>query len=284
MSARCRLCDGPCATRFAVNHYDIARCPRCDLEFVWPTPPPGATREVYGEGYFTAGRFGYDDYFGRERAVAHRKAHARLARLASIGHRGGRVLDVGCAAGYFLEVAQAQGWAVEGVELSAEARAHAPPEVRAHIREGAEGLTGPFDAITFWDVLEHLDAPDEALRSYAALLAPTGVLGIVVPVLGSVNTRLAPRTWDQYKPPEHLWYFSPRAMRKMLESQGFHVVHEEPAWTRRSRFVDPDERRRGLPWRALRAVEGLAFDLAARALGESVRVDSVAFYARRAET
>lgn len=281
MSARCRLCDGACATRFTVDGYDIARCPRCDLEFVWPTPTAGAVRAVYGDGYFTAGRFGYEDYFGREREVAHRKAHARLERLASLGHRGGRVLDVGCAAGYFLEVAQAQGWSVEGVELSAEARAHAPRSVRPHIREGDEGLQGPYDVITFWDVLEHLDAPDEALRTYAASLAPGGALGIVVPVLGSVNTRLAPRTWDQYKPPEHLWYFSPRAMRKLLHSQGFQVVYEEPAWVRRSRFVDPDARRRGLAWRALRGAEGLAFDLAARLGGASLRVDSMAFYARR---
>ena len=126
-----------------------------------------------------------------------------------------------------------------------------------------------------------LDAPDDALRQYTAHLAPDGVLGIVVPVLGSVNTRLAPRTWDQYKPPEHLWYFSPRAMRRMLQSQGFHVVHEEPAWVRRSRFVDPDARRAGLPWRVLRGVEGLAFDLAARLGGASLRIDSMAFYARR---
>lgn len=281
MSARCRLCDGACATRFTVDGYDIARCPRCDLEFVWPTPPPGAVRAVYADGYFTAGRFGYDDYFGRERELAHRKARARLERLASLGHRGGRVLDVGCAAGYFLEVAQSQGWSVEGVELSAEAREHAPPSVRAHIRDDEMGLRGPYDAITFWDVLEHLDAPDDALRRYAAHLAPGGVLGIVVPVLGSVNTRLAPRTWDQYKPPEHLWYFSPRAMRNMLHSQGFRVVHEEPAWVRRSRFVDPDERRPGLAWRALRGAEGLAFELAARLGGGSLRVDSMAFYARR---
>ena len=281
MSARCRLCDGACATRFTVDGYDIARCPRCDLEFVWPTPPPSAVRAVYDDGYFTAGRFGYDDYFGREREVAHRKAHARLERLASLGHRGGRVLDVGCAAGYFLEVAQAQGWSVEGVECSAEARAHAPSSVRAHIREDADGLRGPYDVITFWDVLEHLDAPDDALRAYAARLAPGGVLGIVVPVLGSVNTRLAPRTWDQYKPPEHLWYFSPHAMRKLLRSQGFQVIHEEPAWVRRSRFIDLDARRTGPAWRALRGVEGLLFDLAARLGGASLRVDSMAFYARR---
>ncbi|MFO0625756.1 MAG: class I SAM-dependent methyltransferase [Polyangiales bacterium] len=282
MSARCRLCDGGCATRFSVDGYDIARCGRCDLEFVWPTPPPVAVRAVYDDGYFTAGRFGYDDYFGRERAVAHRKAQTRLERLAALGLRAGRVLDVGCAAGYFLEVAQQQGWSVEGVERSAEARTHAPDAVRGAIRESADGLSGAFDAITFWDVLEHLDAPDEALRQYAKLLAPDGVLGIVVPVLGNVNTRLAPRTWDQYKPPEHLWYFSPRAMRAMLAAQGFRVVHEEPAWTRRSRFVDPDARRTGLGWRALRGAEALLFEGIARLGGAALRVDSVAFYARRA--
>lgn len=281
MTPRCALCDAPCRRRFAAKGHDVYRCEACDLEFVWPTPAPEAIAAVYARGYFTGPGAGYEDYFERERGIAARKAGARLDRLAALGHGAGRLLDVGCAAGYFLEAAAARGYDVAGVELSAEARAQSPAALRDRIAPSLASVDGGFDVVTLWDVLEHLPSPDAALAEIAPRLAPGGALGLVLPVLGSVNTRVAPRTWDQYKPPEHLWFFSRAALRALLARHGMEVVHEEAAWTRRSRFVDPEGRRRGVAWRALRGADAALTAALATVAGEAVRVDSVAFYARR---
>lgn len=281
MSPRCMLCDGLCRKRFRASGYDVYRCDRCDLERVWPTPSPEAIDAVYQRGYFTGPGAGYEDYFTREREIAARKAATRLDRLRDLGVASGRLLDVGCASGYFLEAAAARGFEVFGVERSDEARARCVPTLRERVAPSLDAMTGCFDAITLWDVLEHLPDPPDTLAALLPRLAPRGVLGVVIPVIGSVNTRIAPRTWDQYKPPEHLWFFSPSALRALLARHGLTVVHEEPAWTRTARFIDPDARRRDPFTRALRGIDALAHAALAGLLGERVRIDSMAFYARR---
>lgn len=281
MSAPCPLCNGLCRKRFEIEGHAVWRCDRCDLERVYPLPDAAAMEDVYRAGYFSGPGAGYDDYFERERGIAARKSASRLDRVAELGVRGGRALDVGCAAGYFLEAAMDRGFAVRGVEPSEEARAHADDRVRGAIVEALGDDEAPFDLITFWDVLEHLADPVATLADAAPRLAPGGVVGVVVPVLGSVNTRLAPRTWDQYKPPEHLWFFSPRAMRAALSRAGLEVAHEEPAWTRPARFIDPEHRRRDPLTRALRGLDATLHRALALLAGPALLVDSVAFYARK---
>jgi SAM-dependent methyltransferase len=279
--ARCLLCARPSPERFRVRGHAIHRCGGCDLEFVWPTPSADALRAVYERGYFTGDGAGYDDYFGREREIAARKADTRLDALSSVARRRpGRLVDVGCAAGYFVEAARARGWDAYGVEPSPEARRGVDPALAPRVVAALDALPGDFDAITFWDVLEHLPDPLGALRDARARLRPEGVLGVVVPVIGSVNTRIAPQSWDQYKPPEHLWFFSRGAVRELLwKGAGVRVRREEVAWRRDARLVDPEGRSRHPVVGLARALDGAFHRAVARAWPEAT-VDSVAFYAR----
>lgn len=280
MSASCPLCGGRCAPRFSICGFSIHRCSRCDLERVWPLPDDDALRSIYTQSYFRGPGAGYADYYARERSSAAKKSATRLDRAAELGVTSGRYLDVGCAAGFFLEHAQDRGFEVVGVEPSDEARAAASAKVQPYIVASIDGVRGDFDLITLWDVLEHLRDPLETLSALAPRLRPGGLLGVVVPVLGSINTRVAPTTWDQYKPPEHLWYFSPNAMRKCLQRSGFDVVHEEPAWVRPARFVDPEGTRREPVLRGLRSIDAALHAVAAKLLGASLCVDSMLFFAR----
>lgn len=281
MNPSCSLCGRACPPRFEKGPYVIHRCGRCDLEFVWPTPPPEAVKAVYERGYFEGGGHGYEDYFGRERSLAARKAEARLEALGALGHTRGRLLDFGCAAGYFVEESRARGWDSFGVEPSPEARRGLSAAVEPYVASTLDEVRdrGPFDVITAWDVLEHLPDPIETLHALRAIARPGAVFAVVVPVIGNVNTRVAPTTWDQYKPPEHLWFFSRAAMRATLrKGASARVVREDVAWARPSRFVDP-EGRAVAPWtRAARFVDGV-FHRAASAVAPSIITDSVAFYA-----
>ena len=99
-------------------------------------------------------------------------------------------------------------------------------------------------------------------------------------MIGSTTTRLAPTLWDQYKPPEHLWFWSPRAMRATLADHGLAVVREDVAWRRPSRFVDLDGVSRSPAVRAVRALDALAHRALSAVAGAGVVTDSVAFYAR----
>ncbi len=281
--ARCALCGSPAPPRFQVREYVIYRCASCDLEFVWPTPAPEVIAKVYAQSYFTGSGAGYQDYFGRERSLSQRKAAERLKALAELGMTGGKILDFGCAAGFFVEAAHACGWNSFGVEPSDEARRATPEAVRARVFDRLEAVRSqaPFDVITLWDVLEHLPAPVETLRSLRSLLRAGGMLGVVVPVIGNINTLFVPRTWDQYKPPEHLWYFSRQAVRSaLLVACGATVVREDVAWQRSSRLVDPEGVSKNPLVRALRPLDSAFHRALAVVVSPDLIVDSVAFYAR----
>ena len=261
------------------------RCAACDFEFVWPIPPPEVTEAVYADSYFTGDGHGYGDYFARERRANLRKAEARLERLATLGvGRGARLLDIGCADGTVVREGVRRGLDARGVEVSAEALAAMAPEIRARtVSSIAEATrTGAFDAVTFFDVLEHLPTFLEVLRQARDAVRSGGIVGVVVPVIDNVNARLLPWTWDQYKPPEHLWYFSTRSLRALLEQEVGRVEVEEVAWRRDARWLGvarPTHTRLG---GLARRIEELSVRtlLAGHVIPRRAVVDSVAMWAR----
>ncbi|MEZ4411099.1 MAG: hypothetical protein R3A52_32150 [Polyangiales bacterium] len=102
----------------------------------------------------------------------------------------------------------------------------------------------------------------------------------MVPAIGNVNTRLAPSTWDQYKPPEHLWFWSLRSLTALLTKHDFDVVRHDVAWERHARWVDPTGADRRPLVRALRALDAGLHRGVARLGGGAWVTDSIAVYAR----
>src|SRR3989344_2020238 len=96
--------------------YALYSCRACGLTFVHPIPDSAG---VYGEDYFSGARggFGYVDYDADKEPMApvFEKYLRRIARYGT----GRRILDVGAATGFFLDIARRAGFDAYGVELSA---------------------------------------------------------------------------------------------------------------------------------------------------------------------
>jgi SAM-dependent methyltransferase len=286
VSAVCPLCGRGTLLRFHAGQYPIHRCARCDFEFVFPLPSPEEVARVYEAGYFSgsnAGR-GYADYFEQERRSNLRKAEQRLSRMAELGLApGARLLDVGCASGDFVAAALARGMDAYGVEISAEALARAPAEVRGRVFPSiAAAAVASYDAVTMWDVLEHFAAPVATLREAVTLMADSALFGVVVPVIDNFNARYWPRTWDQYKPPEHLSFFSRTSLRALFQREVGEVLLEEAAWRRDARLweVAVGTAKAARPLAALEAALVRALT-ASKVLPPGWTTDSAALYARR---
>jgi len=228
-SPNCPLCDAPGRSRFELIPYVIYRCAACDFEWVYPTPADEALNQVYEGEYFAGAGLGYDDYFVKEAASHQRKAEARAALLCRLTPERGRLLDFGAAI---------------GVEPSLAARVRAAENIRPMLLSSfAEAAKqGPFNVVTCWDVLEHLSNPLQTLKELSLQLNAGGLLAAVVPVIENLNARFLPRTWDQYKPPEHLNFFSRKSLRIALERLVGPVVHVESAWQRYGRVLGIGER------------------------------------------
>lgn len=135
----------------------------------------------------------------------------------------GRILDVGCGAGLFLERAKARGWEAHGTEYG-ERAVKACRDRGIRIMPGAlepdNYREAPFDVVTSFEVMEHLVDPAADARRMAQVLRPGGLLYVTTPNFNSVSRWLAGPGWTIVAHPEHPSLFTPRAMRHMLRDAG----------------------------------------------------------------
>ncbi|MBI5433445.1 MAG: class I SAM-dependent methyltransferase [Planctomycetes bacterium] len=229
----CALCGGRDRTlRFREGPYSVVTCTNCDLTYVTPRRGDGALLdEVYDESYWrsqAARERGYTDY--RADAELYRETYRRRWAVLE-PHVGapGRVLDIGCAAGYFLEVARAKGWDVFGFEPSdairrTAATALGEPCVRGGKLLDAGFERASFDLVTLWDVIEHTPDPLATLRAAAELAKPTAKLVVETQNVRSVAARVLGKRWQHYKHAEHLHHFHLGTLTRALELTGWRLV------------------------------------------------------------
>ena len=228
---RCNLCGTDDTEPVLTKHgFTIVRCRQCGLSYVTPRPDAASLLALYGdERYYRnlhASPFGYPDYLG-ERWLLERVAIRRLASIERrLGGRG-RLLDVGCATGVLVEAARARGWTAVGIDVSSFAVAQCHGR-GLDVRHGDLVNTGlepeQFDAVVLDDTIEHLPDPDRALQQVYRVLRSGGLVTLNTPNEGGWLRRVMGRHWFHCKPPEHLYYFSPRTLRTLLERRGFRRV------------------------------------------------------------
>jgi SAM-dependent methyltransferase len=167
---------------------------------------------------------GYRDYSAMHKALAPH-FRRRLGILTRHLPRRGRLLDFGCADGYFLELARADGWEVTGLEISAEMAETASARLSTLIVTSPDQLPpGEFDAITLWEVLEHLPDPVAELQRLAQRLRPGGILMLSTPNAGHWQAVQMPDRWTAYRPPAHLILFTVGSLRVVLEKAGLSTI------------------------------------------------------------
>jgi len=142
-----------------------------------------------------------------------------------------RILDVGCGRALMLAHLRERGHDVYGTEFSDASSEHARSILGSRIRTGAgiEALNFDpkvgFDVISFWHVLEHLDAPLEYLKKAHSLLNSDGRLIVEVPNFNSLQSRLSRSRWIYTETPRHLFHFSPEGLERLLRTAGFSIGH-----------------------------------------------------------
>src|SRR5216684_2455696 len=199
--------------RFKVNGCDILACRGCGLGRTETSGFDPAA--YYTEDYFSGGRAdGYFDYLGAEPVL--RREFARSVEFIRGYRRGGRLLELGCAYGFFLLEA-ARHFDVAGIELAAEAAEHAR-RAGLNVLQGVADETslrriGHVDVIVLFDVIEHLPEPRETLALCHRHLDPGGIIVITTGDFGSLAARLAGASWRLMTPPQHLWFFTQPGLR-----------------------------------------------------------------------
>jgi SAM-dependent methyltransferase len=232
--------------------WQLLRCPECGL--VWLTPQPvgsefgklygtyythsddqrswrrlardaallthaGCNRKVSGWGWRLVGLLLCTLPFVREAATVSTMHLKEAVR--------GRLVDVGCGSGEFLNIMRQAGWEVSGIDVDAQAADVARKQYGIEANVGSleqAGLAkGSVDVLTMRHVIEHLPNPEETLHACWQTLKTSGRLILLTPNAEGLGHRFFRQDCISLDPPRHLYLFSVRTLQAMVERAGFRV-------------------------------------------------------------
>ena len=224
LTIECLLCGNSTANRLLFQlSRPVVKCRACNLVFAVPRDSIAQSRD-YNESYYRQGI--YADYL--EERISIGKNAGRILRELETLVRGRTLLDVGCAAGFFLEAARARGWTVRGLDVSSYASEYARRELNLDVESGSiESTTessSKFDVVTLWDTIEHLSRPDLALINIRRRLKSEGMLALTTGDYGSLLRRLTGKRWRLFTDPTHNFFFDEATLKRLLNQTGFEVV------------------------------------------------------------
>jgi 2-polyprenyl-3-methyl-5-hydroxy-6-metoxy-1,4-benzoquinol methylase len=232
----CEVCSSVDGTlMFEKLEHRFVRCAGCGVERISPQPSDETLAKIYGAHYYDA--WGLHE---NEELVANLKRRTFRYVLGKVGKPqvpGAKLLDLGAATGFLLEIAQELGYKPYAVELSefgagAIAKKFGEGSVfcgelpRAQF---ADAKHGDFDVITMCDYIEHVRDPRQTLELAHQWLAPGGTVAITTPDAGSPSRKVLGEGWTHYKV-EHLFYFNKKNLEQLLVDVGFRSVKFYPLW------------------------------------------------------
>jgi SAM-dependent methyltransferase len=215
---------------FRKNDCEILRCTECGLGRA--EAHDFDPRQYYTHDYFSGGHAdGYAHYLDAERVL--RREFAGTVRFIRKHCDGGRLLELGCAYGFFLQEAR-RHFDVAGIELAEDAAAHCRRDrlrVLTGVADDAHlAELGPMDVIVLLDVIEHLPEPHETLSLCARHLRPGGIVVLTTGDFGSTLARIAGASWRLMTPPQHLWFFTAPSIERLAARLDLRVEALDHPW------------------------------------------------------
>jgi len=224
--ANCPLCGSESGvdTQFEFKPFNVVTCRNCELMFLSPRLTEPSIFKLYQDRSYYQSSIsgqGYDEYMDvRENWL---KTFNRRLRVIQEFKPKGRVLDVGCGPGFFMEIAERTGYDVWGLDPSSYIVRVAQEKFGTRVSEGtletADFDNQNFDVIVSFDTFEHIYEPLLFLDASRELLAPKGILVITTPNPKSLLARVSGRRWVSFKIPEHVFYWSPSTISKAMKGR-----------------------------------------------------------------
>lgn len=237
--------------------WSLMQCPKCQLVWLNPRPLPDEIGKLYSQYYThivleapkkslaglrkSAKASILQSSFGYKMEGSSRILGSVLSRIGLLedivggsvrylkAEDRGRLLDVGCGNGFFLDQMRRLGWNVEGVELDGMAASVARTKFELEVFQGSlEEAKFPdkyFDAITINHVIEHVLDPIGLLKECRRMLRPGGKLVVMTPNIRSLGARVFCEYWRGLEVPRHLFLFAPQSLRACTKAAGLNIQH-----------------------------------------------------------
>lgn len=207
--------------------FPLVRCRHCGLIYLNPRPGLDEMARYYPSDYIAYYRAIEDEPSFLRRLDRRYGLHKRCREVIRRAGGPGRLLDVGCATGVFLDGMRLRGWTVTGVEINAKAAQYARERLGLEVFVGELEEAGypdaSFDVITLWDVLEHVRDPRWTLEEIGRILRPEGLLVLSLPNPDCLEARFFGPYWAGWDVPRHLYIFSLPVLERLLAETGFQI-------------------------------------------------------------
>lgn len=214
---KCLICESTRLKQMA-NYYEkhgLIKCQSCGLVFMERIPSPSELNSHYAQYAYKSDAYLSPLTVDSYNLLLDEFEHYRMSN---------QILDVGCGRGFFLQEAKKRGWQVHGTEYSETA-------VQICSQEGLDVKQGKldpsifdrtdFDIITSFEVLEHINNPNEELQNINSLLRKGGLFFCTTPNFNSLLRFYLKADYDVINYPEHLTYYTKGTLNKVLKQNGF---------------------------------------------------------------
>lgn len=210
--------------------FHICECLNCGLLYTMPRP----TKEKIGNYYKSEEYYSHQEnkkgFIPRIYEAVKKTNLKHKYKLATKDLKKGRLLDIGCGVGDFLQTAESKGWECIGVEPSDDAKAIAQKRTKAKILKSEElekMEDASFDLITMWHVLEHVDNLKWQMEQLNRLVKPNGRVVIAVPNYKSYDGQYYKELWAAYDVPRHLNHFNRTTLPNIFKTNGLKLLKED---------------------------------------------------------
>ncbi|MDD5530426.1 MAG: class I SAM-dependent methyltransferase [bacterium] len=221
MHKNCIVCKNKdIFTKYIINGFHIFQCRQCSLLFVGEKLSQEELKMWYEQKADVDCDYTYADQENIENLKFY---YLKLADWISKKMPTGKILDIGCSGGYFLDYMK--GWDCHGIEISSlyaeKAKAKHGNNIHTGTVEDYEYKKEYFDVITLQDVLDHMPDPLQALAKCNSLLKPGGIIVIKVHDISCLFAKLLGPRFYAFVPIFHLVYFNKKNLIETLSMSGF---------------------------------------------------------------
>lgn len=217
------------------ENFVVWQCSDCSLRFTQDVPDENSISPYYKSPDYISHTNTDRGFINKTYQRVRNYTLQQKAKLIieSTGVSAGSLLDIGSGTGAFLNVMKSKGWQVRGIEPDEDARRLAN-EMYSLLIDDPTILdqigNASFDAITLWHVLEHVHQLHDHVAHLKRILKPQGKLFVAVPNYQSLDADLYRSFWAAYDVPRHLYHFSPKSIKVLMENHGLKVESQKPMW------------------------------------------------------
>ena len=225
MDQFCLICRG---TDTEPLYKGLLRCRHCQYIFAELSLSDEELARLYDHTLFKQGEF-FDYQADRKYLSKNFRLRQRTLRRYMDPARHQRLLEIGSAYGFFLDVVRDDFRESLGIDLTDEGVRYTREELGLPAVQDDflkhDFAARRFDVVCMWDTIEHVRRPDLYLEKIATLTEPGALLALTTGDIGSIVARLRGEKWRMIIPPVHAHYFSRATLERLLEEHGFEIVY-----------------------------------------------------------